>query len=126
MKFRFLLMIGFLSLALAAQAQAAYGPDINEKQSIRQEESKLGIGQSLTVSPNPLPKEHAELSIHAVGIDIFSYKVYTAAGQIVELENLSGRPDTDLINLTGAVDVGTYLVVFETTAGKVSRKFLVI
>ncbi len=115
---------GFLLCLTTVSAQSVID---NRDQADRQhQEARLGIGQSLTVSPNPLPKSNALLTINAVNVEIYSYKLYTAAGQIVELENLSGRPDISMLDLNGYVDLGAYIIQFETDAGKVTRKFLVI
>ena len=89
-------------------------------------EAKIGAGVTLLLSPNPAPKSNPVITVTAVGMDIYSYKVVSATGQIVELENLSGKPDGTIIDLTGAVDVGTYYVIFETNAGKISRKLVII
>ncbi|HNJ88321.1 MAG TPA: T9SS type A sorting domain-containing protein [Chitinophagales bacterium] len=89
-------------------------------------EAKIGAGVTLLLSPNPAPKSNPVITVTAVGMDIYSYKVVSATGQIVELENLSGKPDGTIIDLNGAVDIGTYYVIFETNAGKISRKLVII
>lgn len=86
---------------------------------------RLSLGQTLTISPVPLPESNAILHVTLVGVEYYSYCVRTASGQIVELENLSGRPDSNYIDLNGAVHPGLYIITFETNAGKVNRKFSV-
>lgn len=88
--------------------------------------ARLGLGQSLTISPVPLPQYDAKLQVTAVGVEYYSYVVRNAFGQIVELENLSGKPDSNYIDLNGAVHQGIYFITFETNAGNVTRKFAVI
>ena len=119
------LAFGFLICIQTVSAQSAI---INRNQinRVQHQEARLGIGESLTISPIPLPKSNAVLTINAVNVDIFSYRLFTAAGQIVELENLSGRPDISVLDLNGIVDLGTYILQFETDSGILFRKFLVI
>ena len=120
---RILFILLCLSVYASAQAQTAAHVDNKITPTA---ETKVGAGVTLLISPNPAPKSNPVLSITAVGMDIYSYKVVTATGQIVELENLSGKPDATIIDLTGLVDLGTYYVVFETSVGKISRKLLII
>ncbi len=130
MKLRSLLMIFSILLTLSVNGQTVKEgknglyDDINAGNDIP--EYKLGFGQSLSVSPNPLPRINPILTISAVNVDIYSYIIVSPAGQIVELENLSGKPDGSIIDLTGAVNCGTYIIRFDTDAGYVTRKFLVI
>jgi ABC-type phosphate/phosphonate transport system substrate-binding protein len=123
-----LLLFGFLicgfSMSISAQNAVAIAGDKHNETA--QTQSKLGIGQSLTIAPNPVHRDHAELTVTAVGVEYYSYMVVTASGQIVELENLSGKPDSGIIDLTGAVNPGLHIIVFETNTGKVTRKFNVI
>ncbi len=122
------LLFGILAICLsvAASAQVAVSFTGDDNKQPFQAQAKLSAGQSLTIYPNPLVKEHAILYVTAVGVDYFSYKVVTASGQIVELENLSGKPDSDIIDLTGAVNPGLYVIIFDTNAGNITRKFTVI
>jgi len=117
-----LLIAGFSGL----NAQTVVKSNDGVENGIIHHKTRLAPDQSLTVSPNPLPKNNAFLSITAVNVEIYSYTIVTASGQIVELENLSGRPDISLLDLNGAVDLGMHFIIFETDAGKITRKFLVI
>lgn len=100
---------------------------IDQKKSTgTQVEARLGAGQSLVVSPNPVKKDAAVLNITATGIDIYAYRVFDMTGSIVELENLSGRPDISILDMTGAVDLGVYYISFETSVGKITRRVMVI
>ena len=88
--------------------------------------ARLGVGQSLTISPVPLPQYNAMLQVSAVGVEYYSFVVRNGYGQIVELENLSGKPDSNYIDLNGVVHQGIYFITFETNAGNITRKFAVI
>ncbi len=114
-----------LGICTSAQAQTVIDGNKAEKRAVQQSEARLGIGQTLTIYPNPLDKNHAELTLSTTGIEIYSYKLMTATGQIVELESLSGRPDISTLNLNGVVETGLYVLQFETSAGWVTRKLVV-
>jgi hypothetical protein len=66
------------------------------------------------------------LQVSAVGVEYYSFVVRNGYGQIVELENLSGKPESNYIDLNGAVHQGIYFITFETNAGNITRKFAVI
>ena len=130
MKVRSLLLIFSILLTSSIFGQTAkeaktgiYGDITTGKET---PELKLEFGQSLSVSPNPLPRINPILTISAVNVDVYSYIIVSATGQIVELENLSGKPDGSIIDLTGAVNCGSYIIRFDTNAGYITRKFLVI
>ncbi len=82
--------------------------------------------QKIMIGPNPVHLNNAHLNIVPINVTIYGYQVYTNLGEIVELENLSGRPDAMFIDLGGAVGVGTYFIVFDTDAGTITKKFMVI
>lgn len=115
-----LFLIGF-SFVVTAQTAVLIGENAHKQ--VVNTQAKLATGQSLTISPNPLPRENALLTVNAVGLTYYSYIVLKSNGQIVELENLSGKPDANYIDLNGAVIPGFYVIVFDTDAGKVTRKF---
>jgi len=130
MKVSSLSMIFSIFLTLSANGQTAkeaktgiYGEILTGNET---PEFKLEFGQTISVSPNPLPRINPILTISAVNVDIYSYIIVSPTGQIVELENLSGKPDGSIIDLTGAVNCGTYIIRFDTGAGFITRKFLVI
>ncbi len=130
MKKRGLLLIISAFLAFTIQAQTMGEPKTgkgiaqqNDENSVN---SRKAVGSDLIISPNPLPKSNAIITISATNIDVYSYSVVNAGGQIVELENLSGKPDSDIINLNGAVTVGSYTIRFDTSQGIIMRKFIVI
>jgi hypothetical protein len=56
-------------------------------------ELKLAFDQTISVSPNPLQRLNPILTISAVNIEVYGYIIVNGTGQIVELENLSGKPD---------------------------------
>jgi len=126
MRNQLLLIILCICLSISASAQVAVNFNGDDHKQTNQTQAKLSTGQSLTISPNPLLKENAILQVTTVDVDYYSFKVVSATGQIVELENLSGRPDSDIIDLNGAVIPGLYIIIFETNAGKITRKFNVI
>jgi len=86
---------------------------------------KLQAGESITLSPNPVPSANPIIQIAAINVEIYSYHVFTSTGQIVEIENLSGRPDPNYIILQTGIHVGTYIIKFETDSGIITRKFQV-
>ena len=121
-----LILFGSLCLGTGAFAQSANLQIDQEKATGTHVEARLATGQKLIVSPNPVKQDAAVLNIDAVGIDIYSYRVFDMTGSIVELENLSGRPDISILDLTGAVELGSYFISFETNVGKITRKIMVI
>ena len=130
MKLRSLIMIFSLSLAITVNGQSAkesktgiYGDVTTSNET---PEFKLAFDQSLSVSPNPLPRINPILTISAVNVDVYSYIIVSTTGQIVELENLIGKPDGSILDLKGAVNCGSYIIRFDTNAGYITRKFLVI
>lgn len=121
----FILVIIGISSTVSAQTAVTGNTPETKKPVTEQVQAKLGLGQSLTISPNPLSQANALLTVTCVGLEYYSYVVMNSSGQIVELENLSGRPDSHYIDLNGAVHPGLYIIKFETSAGKVIRKFTV-
>lgn len=115
-----------ISFTVSAQTVVTSNGNKSKQPVNEQVQAKLGLGQSLTIAPNPLQAANAVLTVTTIGVDYYSYTVYNAMGQIVELENLSGRPDSTYIDLNGAVHPGMYVIIFDTNAGKVNRKFNVI
>lgn len=130
MKKRGLLLIFSAFLAFTIQAQTVGEPKTG-KGSAQQNDGisvtgRKTVDKDLTISPNPLPKGNAIITISTTNIDVYGYTIVNAGGQIVELENLSGKPDSDIINLNGAVKPGTYTIRFDTNDGFITRKFIVI
>lgn len=119
-------LIILMSVSLSAYAQQTPAPQQPTKKQSQSTEARLGLGESLVLTPNPVSKAHPLITITTENVNVFSYVVYNAFGQIVELENLSGKPESTIIDLTGAVDVGTYIIRFDTDSGMVTRKFMVI
>lgn len=115
-----------ISFTASAQEIIFQDTDATKQESSIQVNARLGLGQSLTISPVPLPQYNAMLQVSTVGVEYYSFVVRNAYGQIVELENLSGKPDSNFIDLNGAVHQGIYFITFETNAGNVTRKFAVI
>lgn len=115
-----------LSFTVSAQEIIFQDTDGTKQESSIHVNARLGLGQSLTISPVPLPQYNAMLQVSTVGVEYYSFVVRNAYGQIVELENLSGKPDSNFIDLNGAVHQGIYFITFETNAGNVTRKFAVI
>lgn len=115
-----------ISFTASAQEIIFQDTDATKQESSIQVNARLGLGQSLTISPVPLPQYNAMLQVSTVGVEYYSFVVRNAYGQIVELENLSGKPDSNYIDLNGAVHQGIYFITFETNAGNITRKFAVI
>ena len=130
MKLRSLLMIFSILLTFSVSGQIAKASKSGICGAISAgndaPELKLAFGQTISVSPNPLQRLNPILTISAVNIEVYGYIIVNGTGQIVELENLSGKPDGSIINLTGAVNCGTYIIRFDTDAGYITRKFMVI
>ncbi len=121
-----LTLIGSFCLATGVHAQVSDVITDDKKATVIEHEARLAAGQSLTVFPNPVKSDFALLTIQAIGVEIYSYKMLDATGAIVELENLSGRPDISTLDLNGVVIEGMYYIVFETNVGKITRKVMVI
>lgn len=85
----------------------------------------MGADMVLEVHPNPV-KAGRTLIIDAENVDIYSYSIYTSYGEIVEIENLSGRPDGSEIYLPVQMNPGLYFIRFDTSAGFVVRHVMVV
>lgn len=124
-----LLLSAFITFSIHAQTakngKSIISGDINSAENTQ--EYKLAADQSLTIAPNPLLRTDPILTISAVNVDIYGYAIINAGtAQIVELENLSGKPDGSIIDLRDSVELGTYIIRFDTNVGFITRKFLVI
>ena len=115
-----------ISFTVSAQEIIFQGDATTKQEASGHVNARLGVGQSLTISPVPLPQYNAMLQVSAVGVEYYSFVVRYGYGQIVELENLSGKPDSNYIDLNGVVHQGIYSITFETNAGNITRKFAVI
>ena len=115
-----------ISFTVSAQEITFQGDATTKQEASGHVNARLSVGQSLTISPVPLPQYNAMLQVSAVGVEYYSFVVRNGYGQIVELENLSGKPDSNYIDLNGAVHQGIYFITFETNAGNITRKFAVI
>jgi hypothetical protein len=89
------------------------------------QQNKLGAGESIILSPNPVWACSGEVQITAINVAIFSYNIFNGMGQIVEIENLSGRPDPTWFTLPDGTLPGIYYVRFDTDSGMVIRKLMV-
>ncbi len=126
MKLRQLILLFVIILSLSVNAQQTSINTDKKFNQTKQIQAKLSAGQSLKISPNPVLTTNPILIITAVNVEIFSYLITNSVGQIVELENLAGKPDLTIIDLTDAVTLGTYIIRFETSSGGITRKFSVI
>ena len=115
-----------ISFTVSAQEIIFQGDATTKQEASGHVNARLGVGQSLTISPVPLPQYNAMLQVSAVGVEYYSFVVRSGYGQIVGLENLSGKPDSNYIDLNGVVHQGIYFITFETNAGNITRKFAVI
>ncbi|MEZ5013218.1 MAG: hypothetical protein R2794_02910 [Chitinophagales bacterium] len=118
-----LFTIVFILTAISAHAQSVTGNHTKHPALMK---GRLDTDQSLTISPNPLPKGDAILTVHSENIEVYGFRVLTTLGEIVELENLSGKPNGSIIDLHGAVDCGQYIIIFETDSGNITRRFMVL
>lgn len=81
--------------------------------------------QNVNIYPNPVPQSSAILHIQPIGLTIYSYQIVTSTGSIVEIENLIGRDEFDIV-LLRRVDIGLYYITFTTSAGTITKTFSVI
>ncbi len=88
-------------------------------------QNKLVAGESIVLSPNPVSVTEPLVQIIAINVSIFSYHVFNSMGQIVEIENLSGRPDPTWFKLPDGSLPGIYYIKFDTDSGFITRKLLV-
>ncbi|MFI5171484.1 MAG: T9SS type A sorting domain-containing protein [Chitinophagales bacterium] len=127
MKLRQVIILCILAMSVSLNAQQiSIETKAIKDQGPEQAQAKLGADQSLTIAPNPVTMANPIIYITTVNVQMFSYFILNSWGQIVELENLAGRPDPKIINLSGAVTPGVYFIRFDTDAGFLTRKFLVI
>lgn len=122
------LLITFLGSSLFAQAQLNSNSNAAHirKPVFAQSSAKLAPGESVKLTPNPVSMDDPSVEITAVNVVIFSYHVYTAGGQIVEIENLSGRPSGSFFRLPDGTAPGIYTVKLDTDSGSIIRKIRVI
>lgn len=122
------LLFMFIACSLFSQAGIIVNQNVEQikKQASSSPAARLGIGESLTLSPNPVRVSDLNIEIKAVNVVVFSYHVYTSTGQIVEIENLSGRPNGSFFRLPDGTLPGLYLVKIDTDSGSITRKLQVI
>ncbi len=122
------LLFLFVSCSLFSQVNLNenLSGDHVKKPLFSQPAAKLGIGESITLSPNPVSVADPSVEIITVNVVVFSYHVYTTTGQIVEIENLSGRPNGSFFRMPDGTLPGLYIVKMDTDSGSVSRKLQVL
>jgi hypothetical protein len=123
------ILLAFLFCSLSAFGQSVHFSSdfiIKNVSEHNAAEPRLSSAYKLTLSPNPVYNEEPIISIIASGLEVFSYIVYNSQAEIVEIENLSGRPDGTTIALPQSVDPGFYYVRFETSQGIIIRKLSVL
>ena len=83
----------------------------------------LSDGQKIKLYPIPVSDDI--LHVQAVGLEIYSFQVFNAAAEIVEIENLSGRDEPTELDVR-SLNPGIYFIIFDTSAGSVTKRFSVI
>lgn len=122
------LLFLFITCSLFSQAGIIANQNVEQltKHVSSSPAARLGISESLMLAPNPVRVSDLNVEIKAVNVVVFSYHVYTSAGQIVEIENLSGRPNGSFFRLPDGTLPGLYLVKMDTDSGSITRKLQVI
>jgi hypothetical protein len=122
------LLFLFITCSLFSQAGIIVNQNVEQlkKHVSSSPAARLGIGESLTLAPNPVTISDMNVEIKAVNVLVFSYHVYTSTGQIVEIENLSGRPNGSFFRLPAGTLPGLYLVKMDTDSGPITRKLQVV
>lgn len=117
------LLFLFITCSLFSQAAVIENQNLEQsRKNVSVNAAKLSLGESITLSPNPVLLSDPSVEIKAVNVTVFSYHVYTSTGQIVEIENLSGRPNGSFFRLPDGTLPGLYLVKMETDSGSITRK----
>jgi hypothetical protein len=79
--------------------------------------------KTVKIYPNPVA-DHI-LYFDPINVTIVSYQVFKSTGEIVEIENLIGKDEFEII-LLGSILPGLYFVTFQTSAGPITKYFTVI
>lgn len=137
MKLFFLLLLSSFTCML--KAQTVFSTNENEDAAIQitthetliQEqniEAKKAIDlatelHTIFIFPNPVTDYI--LHVHPVNTTVFSYQITRATGEIVEIENLIGRDDFEVMSLSG-LEGGTYYISFVTDYGVITKSFVLL
>ncbi|MBC8045451.1 MAG: hypothetical protein H7Y00_01505 [Fimbriimonadaceae bacterium] len=130
---RIFTLLGLLILfTISIQAQTV-NTDVQEEHSEfllndHAQEKSLPLGGGLvfrTVKIYPNPVTHRTMHVSPVNLSVYGYQIYKTTGEIVEIDNLIGRDDFEIILLEG-IELGSYYITFHTSHGDITHNFILL